>query len=170
MKWGVWEKKLLAWAGKYKLVLAVLGVGLLLLLWPGERTPDSPAQNSPAAEPAFDLNALERKLERVLSRVEGAGEVSVLLTVKGDVERVYAEDGTYSEDGGGWAEQTQTVVISTGSGTEEVVLVQQRYPPFQGAVVVCPGGADPQVRLLLTQAVSALTGLGADRVSVCKSQ
>ena len=41
-------------------------------------------------------------------------------------------------------------------------------PGAKSAVVVCPGGGDPQVRLRLVEAVSALTGLGSDRISVCQ--
>ena len=63
--------------------------------------------------------------------------------------------------------EEQTVVISTGSG-EETVLITQKYPTFQGALVVCRGGDDPVVQLTLTRAVSALTGLGSDRITVCK--
>ena len=55
--------------------------------------------------------------------------------------------------------EESTVILSTDSG-EEAVLVTQRYPTFQGALVICPGGEDPAVRLALTQAVAALTGLG----------
>ena len=63
--------------------------------------------------------------------------------------------------------EESTVILSTDSG-EEAVLVTQRYPTFQGALVICPGGEDPAVRLALTQAVAALTGLGSDRITVCK--
>lgn len=62
------------------------------------------------------------------------------------------------------------VIISNGSGVEQAVLVQQHYPAFRGAVVVCDGGGDPAVQLLITQAVSDLTGLGSDRILVCKSK
>ncbi len=55
-----------------------------------------------------------------------------------------------------------------GSGTEEVVVLKQYYPTFQGALIVCSGGGDAQVQLLITQAVSALTGLSAARISVCQ--
>ena len=36
------------------------------------------------------------------------------------------------------------------------------------ALVVCPGGGDPAVQLRLLEAVSALTGLGSDRISICE--
>ena len=59
------------------------------------------------------------------------------------------------------------MLIGSGSGQEAVQLTR-RYPTFQGALVVCEGGDDAGVRLLMTQAVSALTGLGTDRITVCK--
>ena len=48
-----------------------------------------------------------------------------------------------------------------------MVVRTQYYPSFRGALVVCPGGDDPQVQLAITQAVSALTGLGSDRITIC---
>jgi stage III sporulation protein AG len=83
-----------------------------------------------------------------------------MLTVRSGMERVLAQDSSNGD--------TETVVISTGSGKQEVVLLTQKYPDFQGALVVCEGGDEPQVRLLITQAVAALTGLGTARISVCK--
>lgn len=162
------------WEGlkKYRLVLLVLAAGVVLLLWPsGSAGPAGASAPGPAEAPGpdFDLAGLEAKLERVLSKIDGAGEVTVALTVRDGVEQVYAFDEAVSRDGDGQERKRETVVISTGSGTEEVVAIQQRYPAFQGAVVVCQGGGSPEIRLLVTQAVAALTGLGTDRISVCKS-
>ena len=39
---------------------------------------------------------------------------------------------------------------------------------YCGAVIVAEGGEDPTVALALTRAVSAVTGLGADRITVMK--
>ena len=41
-------------------------------------------------------------------------------------------------------------------------------PSFRGALVVCPGGGNAQVRLELIQAVAALTGLDSNSISVCR--
>ena len=38
----------------------------------------------------------------------------------------------------------------------------------EGAVVVCAGGDDPAAQYLVTNAVSAYTGLGSDKISVMK--
>jgi len=155
--------KLFKKLGAYKYALLVIAVGALLLLWPAGEKQEAPGQTA-APEEDFSVSQLERQLEEVLSRIDGAGRVSVMLTVKSGMERVLAQDETASPE-----EHTrETVVVSTGSGRQEVVLLAQRYPTFQGALVVCSGGGDAQVRLLITQAVSALTGLGSGRISVCR--
>jgi len=150
--------------GAYKYVLAVIALGALLLLWPGGGK-EPPAAQPTGQEENFSVEALEAQLEEILGRIDGAGEVSVMLTVRTGMERILAEDGTIRPD-----EQTrETVVISTGSGKQEVVLLAQRYPTFQGALVVCTGGDDAGVKLLITQAVSALTGLSSGHISVQKA-
>lgn len=153
---------------KYKYVLLLLAVGLILLLWPaGEREAPQEGGSSGAAAEEFDLPALEEKLSQTLSQVEGAGKVTVALTVKSGMEQVPLTDRSTSVTERGNSVEEKTVVINTGSGQEAVVRVQ-RGPVFQGAVVVSEGGDQAAVKLLLTQAVAALTGLGADRITVCK--
>lgn len=155
--------------GQYKYVLIVIAAGILLLLWPsGEKKSPAAAQSGlTGGEEDFSVEALEERLARVLSKIDGAGEVSVVLTVKSGMERVLATDIAASQSEDHRDREEQTVIISTDEG-EEAVLLTQRYPTFQGALVVCPGGNDPEVRLRLTQAISVLTGLGSDRITVCK--
>ena len=49
-----------------------------------------------------------------------------------------------------------------------VVVTQEKYPQYRGALVVCDGGGSDAVRLQVVEAVSALTGLGSDRIAVVK--
>ena len=155
---------------KYKYVLLVIAAGIVLLLLPlgGEENPtlggtESQTENG---EETFRVEEMERRLEEALSMVDGAGEVTVVLTVKSGARQILAQDSSRS----GEESSTSTVVVSTGSGTEDAVVLQQVYPQYQGALVVCPGGGDPAVCLKLVDAVSALTGLGADKISICKSK
>lgn len=153
---------------QYKYVLLVILAGVLLLLWPAGEEGKSAQGAVPSSGPEeFDLAALEEKLSQALSQVEGAGRVTVALTVKSGTEQVLAADRSASSGERGNSVEEKTVVINTGSGQEAVVRMQ-RGPVFQGALVVCEGGDRADVRLVLTQAVSALTGLGADRITVCK--
>lgn len=152
---------------KYKYVLLIILAGVALLLWPtGEKEqPKESASNSGLED--FDLAGLEEKLSQTLSQVEGAGKVTVALTVRSGMEQVPLTDRSTSVTERGNSVEEKTVVINTGSGQETVVRLQ-RSPVFQGAVVVAQGADRAEVRLLLTQAVAALTGLGSDRITVCK--
>ena len=153
---------------KYKYVLIVIAAGIILLLWPtGEQERTAGTDSAAAARETFDLDALEEKLSKTLSRVEGAGKVTVTLTVKSGMEQVLASDRNTSVSERGSSVEEETVLVNSGGG-QETVLLTQKYPTFQGALVVCEGGDNAEIRLLLTQAVSALTGLGADRITVCK--
>ena len=153
---------------QYKYVLIVIAAGIILLLWPtGERKQNSGTDSTADVRETFDLDALEEKLSKTLSKVEGAGEVTVALTVKSGMEQVLASDRNTSVSERGSSVEEETVLVSSGGG-QETVLLTQKYPTFQGALVVCEGGDNAEIRLLLTQAVSALTGLGADRITVCK--
>ena len=63
--------------------------------------------------------------------------------------------------------KTETVVLGSGAGAE-VVVTHSRYPRFVGALIVCEGGDRADVQLNVTQAVSALTGLSSDRITVVR--
>lgn len=154
--------KLRALAEQHRLVLLVILAGLVLLLLPAgeEATQPEPQQT----QNQFDLTALETRLAQALSRIDGAGEVTVVLTLEDGPRQVLAQDSR--EDQG----ETETVVINRGSSSQETVTVQELYPSYQGALLVCPGGDDPAVRLKLTEATSALTGLGADKISISKGK
>lgn len=151
---------------KYRLVWLVILAGLILLMLPmGEE--EEPVQETPTATTQFDLAALENRLEEALSRIDGAGEVTVVLTIQNGPRQVLAQDVDRRT---GEGENTETVILSRGSSAQETVAVQELYPSYQGALLICEGGDDPDVRLKLTEATSALTGLGADKISISKGK
>ena len=165
MKWK-WPEAARRWKGalgKYSYVLLVMAVGVVLLLLPsgGRDSPEEPAREE---EAAFDLEAFEKKLEAALSQIEGAGETRVVLTLDGGSRQVLARNQDRDGEGGG---SNTVVTVGKGSSQQEVVPLQTVAPEFRGALVVCPGGGDDRVRLKIIESVSALTGLGADRISVC---
>lgn len=165
-----WPELARRWRGaleKYRYVLLVIGAGVLLLLLPAGGGRDPSAGQPQETEEPFDLEGFEEKLAQVLSQVEGAGKARVVLTLDGGSRRVLARDQEQDRDGGS---VSTVVTIGQGSGSQEVVPLQTVAPQFRGALVVCPGGGNPQVRLKLIEAVSALTGLGSDRISVCQGE
>lgn len=155
---------------KYAALVALIGAGLLL--WPsGERAAGGgPSLGRKTPEPP-DLQA---QLEEILATISGVGQARVLLTVESDGERQLAQDTELEYSGPtsspeDYSRRSETVVVKGGSGSETVV-VRQTYPTYRGALVVCQGGDRAEVRLAVTEAVTALTGLTADRVTVAKWQ
>ncbi len=152
---------------RYRLVWLVILAGALLLLLPIGGEKEEPDREGTAPTTQFDLAALEDRLEEALSKIDGAGEVTVVLTIQNGPRQVLAQD---VDRRSGEGENTETVILSRGSSAQETVAVQELYPSYQGALLICAGGDDPDVRLKLTEATSALTGLGADKISISKGK
>ena len=154
---------------KYPLLILLLGAALLLL--PGKRAnpTETPAETAPATDSQEDW---ESRLTEILSQVQGAGRVRVMLTQDQGSQVIYQQDRELDTDqddtGKTRRERTETVILSRGSSNQEAVVSQVVGPKFRGALVVCGGGDDPGVRLAVVQAVCSVTGLGADQVTVLK--
>ena len=61
------------------------------------------------------------------------------------------------------------VLVDDGSG-DTAVVIRTMQPTYRGALVVCQGGGQADVKLAVTEAVAVLTGLPADRITVAKWQ
>ena len=161
----------LAVLGKYKYVLLVAALGALLLLWPMERKGDAavPAAATPSGA-GTDLEETEKAMEDILGKIDGVGRVEVMLTLHSGGERVLAQDSSLRYSGSAQApnnyERSSQPVTDAGG----VVVTQEKYPQYRGALVVCEGGGNDAVRFQVVSAVSALTGLGSDRIAVVKWQ
>ena len=107
-------------------------------------------------------------MEEILSKISGVGRVDVMLTLHSGGALVLAQDTSLRYSGPTQNPDTYERTSDTVSGTGGVVVTQEKYPLYRGALVVCEGADQAQVRLAMTQAVSALTGLGSDRITVCK--
>ena len=115
--------------------------GLALMLFPA-----GPEEAEPTPTVATE-ESLESRLEAILCRIDGAGEVKVLLTEDRGGEVFYQTEG---EDG-------KTVLIS-GADRSESGLVRTTQPPsYRGAVVVCRGADSAAVRLAVVEAVANAT-------------
>ena len=156
-----WSKQV----GRYKYLLLAALVGIVLLLptgTAGQKQEEGVDRN----RETYDLERMERKLETVLSKINGAGKVTVVLTLKDDGKYVYAQDINTDQR----EQSRKTVLVGQGGGGEQPIPVQRFSPVFQGALAVCPGGGDPGVRLQLTGAICALTGLSTERITICQSE
>ena len=162
--------------GRYKYVLLVAALGALLLAWPGREagSGETAPQTAPGKAGEGTLAETERALENILGKMEGVGRVEVMLSLQSGRELVLAGDESLRYSGNvsapdSYDRSTSTVTVKS-AGVEDVVVTQERYPQYRGALVVCDGGGSDAVRLAVTGAVSALTGLGSDRIAVVRRQ
>ena len=113
-------------------------------------------------------------MEEILSTMSGVGQAKVLLTVDTNGEQqlaqntelAYSGDTAAPED---YSRRSEAVLVN-GSEGDEAVVIRTQYPTYRGALVVCQGGDRAEVQLAVTEAVAALTGLSADRITVAKWQ
>ena len=161
----------LAALAKYKFAVLVAALGAVLMLWPtGVKTAAPMAQTAPV-DTGSEPMRLEEEMEEILTKIRGVGRVDVMLTLHSGDELVLASNtalrysgSTHSPDD--YDRTSETVTVSGSGGGEDVVITQQKYPQYRGALVVCEGGGSDAVALQVVHAVSALTGLGSDRIAV----
>lgn len=145
----------------YLFPLLVLCVGVILMLLPG----DGEEQNIPVKTAGFSLTEFTRETEEILSQIDGVGKVKLILTLETDGKSTYLRDSRENRDNTSEDIDLETVVVKV-DGNEEPVTMERAYPVFRGAVVVCRGGGSPSVTLTIKMALSSLTGLGMDKITV----
>ncbi len=134
---------------KNKEVLLAIALGALVLVLfftSFSGTKKSKTDDSSGLTSETYVALLETRLKSVLSEIDGAGKVEVMITVSSGIESV-----PYKKDDG-------TPVSSGG----KVVVLKENYPPVVGVAVVADGASDYVVRQrILSACVSLLNVPGA---------
>lgn len=155
---------------RYRYPAMILLLGIALLLIPSGKDDGNAASSGleeERDEVQFSLTEFTANAEALLSKVSGAGKVRLLLTLASDGEIQYQLNLTQRQKDDELEMQQETVLRKEGSD-EVPVSVTQTYPVFRGAVVVCQGAQNPKVVLGVKEAISSLTGLGMDKITVLK--
>ena len=151
------REKASVWIGKYKFVILILLVGICLMLIPGVKNEETVITE----EIGVEETSLDKELEQILSNIQGAGRVQVMLTVASGEQIIYQMDIPASD--------RQDTVIITGQDRVEDGLIQQILSPtYRGAIVLCQGADSASVCLAIKDAVSKVTGLDSSQISVLK--
>ncbi len=138
---------------KYRWAVLILFLGIVLMLIP---TSSEPKQAPVESTEPTQRESLGEELNAILSQIKGVGKVQVLLTVDTGSNTVYQTDG---ED---------TVIVTDGNRVQNGLVQRVESPAYRGAVVVCQGADSPTVRLSIVEAVSSVTGLSSDKITVLK--
>lgn len=157
-------EKIMQWVRKYRFVILILLVGLGLMLIPFGKKEKTATQSQPTAPTQPDISL---ELSQILSRIDGAGEVSVMLSVRTGSSTVYQTDESISS-GDSSTHKQDTVIVTDENRTQTGLVQHVIYPEYRGAIIVCQGADNIQVRLNIMEAVASITGLGMDKISVLK--
>lgn len=115
---------------KYRIPLLVFLLGVALVLIPSRTKKEEPQQTSAeAAETDFNLSATQKQLETLLSAIDGAGRVRLMLTLSSGERIVYQTDSRTVTTSGSTTQETQTVFRQPGGAEKEPALQSVVYPP-----------------------------------------
>ena len=156
-----------------ELIIAAIFIGIILIiffsgsLFGGEKDETV----------TFTLNeygsALEKKMEKILSDINGAGKVSVMITFDSGVEIITAstvskQSNTVIDDYSGGYRETKSVtendspLIING----KAVVLKEIEPTVKGVVIVSEGAGSVRVKIELTKAVSTLLSLQPEKIEI----
>ena len=169
--------------GRWQAIVLAAGLaGLLLLCFTSLPTGGKSAGGgkNPAQESVrVDLTAYEQQLEErlcgIIGSIAGAGETRVMLTLDCGSEPVYAVQGktdskhNYADSNSeeSISANKEYVIIGSGAGEQGLVL-KMLEPRVRGVAVICQGGDDLIVRQAVVEAVTAVLGVGSNKVSVAR--
>lgn len=169
-----------------KLLLAALLLGVLMMSLGSCETPGvvgKQAEESAAAEKfttADEEEKLEEKLQPILAKIKGVGDVSVSVTLASGSRTEYAVNAsatvnTTTESNADGSEKSTNQSVSSDTivfedNDEKPVVVQESRPQVQGVLIVAEGGDDTAVRSRITAAVSALLDIPVHKITVCATE
>lgn len=144
------------------LVAAGIGFMIIILLSTGigtEKTEKKTDTSASESTPYLYADETEKKLEQVISLIDGAGRCKVMVTLDTSEENIYASDINDSK--------SEYVVIKTSSD-EGGLLLKIIQPKIRGVAVVCDGGDSYITVNSITDTVCSVLGISSSRVSVTK--
>lgn len=166
---------------RIKLIIAVGAAAMLLLALPdmcGGCTASNPetVQTEVSAEQYAD--ELEKRLEDMISAVEGAGKTKVMITLQNGKEYIYASEdklsvntsestGTNGNQSSEAKENSENsyIIIDTDEG-EKALIRTELMPSVNGVVVACEGAGDPNVSERVEQVVTTALNISSKRVCI----
>ncbi len=160
-------EKSAAFIKKYKFVVLILLIGLVLMLLPESKKEQITVKESDTAVLKSEIT-FEEKLAAILAKISGAGQVEVMLTVAEGEEILFQTDDSISGSGETGSRNTDTVTVTDAQKNQNGLIRKVNPPSYRGAIIVCQGADNPAVKLAVTEAVSKITGIGANCISVLK--
>ena len=172
-------------------VILIVTIVIINIIWNGDKesSNDKGIQNDTSKQLANTntssievssntANELEIKLEEILSKIQGVGEVKVFINYSESSEMMpmYNENSKTSnteetDTSGGTRKieetDSQKEIIYEESDGEKTVITQKIVEPqIEGAIITAKGAGSAEVKTSIIQAVEAVTGLATHKIQV----
>ena len=170
-------------------VILIITIVVINIIWNGENKNTDDSQNTGSKQLAqknanivdtgsTTTNDLEEKLEEILSKIQGVGEVNVFINYSESSEIVpmYNENtktsNTEETDTSGGTrtiqeEDSQKEIIYQEDDGEKTPITQKIIEPkIEGAIITAKGASNANTKTSIIQAVEAVTGLATHKIQV----
>lgn len=171
------------------IIIFMFGILLIILSFPslfsgGDKKNNtiSEVSNVPTTTSAASYEEeMEARLKEALMKVEGIGNVEVMITLKSSKESVTLKDTPYSQESldesdssGGERKSTtidkkeETVLQNSGTGGSTPYVIKELEPEIEGVLVIAQGGGSQTIIGEIVGAVEVLFDVPAHKIKVMK--
>ena len=113
---------------------------------------------------------IEKRLEQILSEIEGIGNCKVMVTLESSAQNVYTADRESSandaKDSSSYSDSSKHVILDDNG--QQALLEKEIEPFVRGVIVVCGGADNINVKQSVIDCVSAGLGISSANISVVK--
>ncbi len=169
-------KEIIQNAGPVKILIVILSGVLLLLISCGnlfekkeedmEKSISVQKENEPGDNLQNYRNMMEEQVRSILEKVDGVGDVDVMITLRSSKEKVTLKDNTIDEK----RREEETVLIQDENDNTSPYVIREVEPQIEGILVVCAGGGRAAVQREIIDGISALFSVESHKIKVMKSK
>lgn len=166
----------------FLLIILIITIVAINFIWKDDKQESKQTTtNKELASEEKNTNSdedLEKKLERILSSINGVGNVNVMLTYTESTQiipvynKTEKTSNTNESDSGGGTRQveesdvTQEVVYQDKNGKNNIITQKTISPKIEGAIITADGANNSNIKANIIQAVEAATGLATHKIQV----
>lgn len=165
------------------IALAILGIAIIFfsdMLFSSKSNNNVSANTTAISSTLTDyVEKSEAKLKKVLEGIEGAGKCEVMITLEAGSEFIYAtekkatqntvNDKSSGSDKKETSENTEDkYIIINDNGSEKPIVIKEIQPKIKGVAVICEGGDRAIVKNRVTETITTLLDVPANKVCVIK--
>lgn len=168
------------------LILVLTGILILIIALPtdtkGKKQAEEAKENISKENNTMEASKdeIEQKLEDILEKIDGAGEVKVMITYQDSGTQVVEKDKNTSansveeSDSTGGVRSTKEQQLQESTVYEEAdagntpFVSKELLPKVEGILIVASGGDNQKVKQNISEAVLALFQVEAHRIKIVK--